>query len=109
MPLRSVYEPDAEPFDRVVKVRLSSRQLEQLDLAVEELHMSRAWLIREALGEGLPNVVEKVRERLRAGLVPRGEYWRAESAGPRRGPRSDGPRGDRWVAAPKRRSTGDGK
>ena len=37
--------------------------------------MSRAWLIREALAEGFVNVVEKARERLRAGLVPRGGYW----------------------------------
>lgn len=109
MPLRSVHAPDAEPFDRVVKVRFSSRQLEQLDLAVAEFRMSRSWLIREALAEGLPNVVEKVRERLRAGLVPRGAYWRPGTAGPRHGPRSDGPREDRWVVAPQRRGRADRK
>lgn len=109
MPLRSVHAPDAEPFDRVIKLRLSSRQLEQLDLAVAEFRMSRAWLIREALGEGFPRVVERVRERLRAGLVPRGAYWRPETTGPRHGPRSDGPREDRWVVAPQRRSSRDRK
>lgn len=108
MSLPPVHAPDTEPFDRVLKIRLSSRQLEQLDLAVAELGMSRAWLIREALAEGFVNVVEKARERLRAGLVPRGGYWRPETSGPRRGPRSDGPRVDRWVAAPKR-SGGRGK
>lgn len=106
MSLGPVREPDAEPLDRIVKLRLSARQLEQLDLAVAEFRMSRSWILRECVAEGFPGFVEKVRERLRAGLVPRGQYWKPEVAGPRRGPRSDGPRGDRWVGAPARRGSG---
>ena len=102
MPTRSVRDPEAEPLDCVVKLRLSARQLEHLDLAVKEFGMSRAWLLRECIAEGFPAVVEKVRQRLRTGLVPRGAYWKPDVAGPRRGPRSDGSRADRWVSPPAR-------
>ena len=106
MPLRPVREPDVEPLDRVVTLNLSVRQLEQLDLAVAELGISRSWIIRECIAEGFANVVEKVRERRRAGLIPRGEYQNPKGAAPRRGPRSDGARVDRWVSAPVRREPG---
>ena len=52
----------------------------------------------------IPVFVEKVRQRRRAGLVPRGEYQQPGAVGPRRGPRSDGPCADRWVNGPRRRS-----
>lgn len=100
MPLPPIREPDAEPLDRTVKVRLSARQVEHLDLAVKEFRMSRSWVLRESLALGFPLFVEKVRQRRRAGLVPRGEYQNPNAAGPLRGPRSDGPRSDRWVHAP---------
>ena len=103
MPLPPVREADVEPLDRLVKFNVSGRQLEQLDLAVDALGISRAWIIRECIAEGLASVVEKVRERRRAGLVPRGEYQHPNAVGPRRGPRSDGVRADRWVSAPVRR------
>lgn len=101
MPLPPVWEPDAEPLDHVVKLRLSSRQVEQLDLLVGEFNMSRSWILRASLAVGLPSFVESVRQRRRAGLVPSGEYKNRHALGPRRGPRSDGPRADRWVNAPK--------
>ena len=103
MPLLPVWEPDAQALDRTVKVRFSARQLEQLDMAVAEFGMSRSWILRECIAEGFPLFVETVRQRRRAGLVPRGEYQNPDAAGPRRGPRSDGLRGDRWVGAPRRR------
>ena len=103
MPLPLVREADVEPLDRVVTLNVSARQLEQLDLAVRELGISRAWLIRECIAEGFASVVQQVRERRRAGLVPRGEYQNPSAVAPRRGPRSDGLRADRWVSAPVRR------
>lgn len=103
MPLPPVHEPDAEPLDCTVKLRLSARQLEQLDLAVAEFGMTRSWILRESVAAGFPLFVEAVRQRRLAGLVPRGEYQNPDVAGPRRGPRSDGLRGDRWVGAPRRR------
>jgi len=106
MPLRPIREADVEPLDRVVKLHVSARQLEQLDLAVSELGISRSWLLRECVAEGFASVVEKVRQRRRAGLVPRGEYQHPNAVGPRRGPRSDGSRADRWVSAPIRRGRG---
>ena len=103
MSLSPVWEPDAEPLDCPVLLRFSARQLEQLDLAVKEFGMSRAWIVRECVAEGFPAFVEKVRQRRAAGLVPRGEYKNPTVTGPRRGPRSDGQRADRWVGAPVRR------
>ncbi len=103
MPLNPIREPDVEPLDRAVRFNVSARQLEQLDRAVAELGMSRAWIIRECIAEGFASVVEKVRERRRAGLIPRGEYQNPTAVAPRRGPRSDGSRTDRWVGAPIRR------
>ena len=103
MPLPPIWERDAEPLDRTVKVRLSVRQLEHLDLAVKEFRMSRSWVLRESFALGFPLFVDKVRQRRRAGLVPRGEYQNPNAAGPLRGPRSDGRRADGWVNAPKAR------
>lgn len=100
MSLPPVWEPDAEPLDHVVKLCLSTRQLEQLDLLVKELNMSRSWILRGALAQGLPLFVESVRQRRGAGFVPSGELKNPNAVGPRRGPRSDGPRADRWVNAP---------
>ena len=56
-----------------MKVRLSVRQLEHLDLAVKEFRMSRSRVLRESLAPGFPLFVEKVRQRRRAGLAPRGD------------------------------------
>ncbi len=103
MPLSPIREPDVEELDRTLKLRVSTRQLEQLDLAVAEFKMARSWIIRECVALGFPLFVEQVRQRRRAGLITRGEYQNPNAAGPRRGPRSDGRRTDRWVSAPVRR------
>lgn len=97
MALKSVWAPDAEPLDRVVKMRVSRRQLHALDLAVKEFSMSRAWLLREALARGFPALVTELRLKRKAGFVTRGEYVNPGASSPRRGPRSDGVRSDRWV------------
>ena len=68
-----------------------------------EFNMARSWILRECVALGFPLFVEQVRQRRRTGLVPRGEYQNPDVAGPRRGPRSDGRRADRWVSAPVRR------
>ena len=81
-----------------MKIRLSVRQIEDLDLAVKEFRMSPYWVLRESLALGFPLFVEKVRQRRRAGLVRRGEYQNSNAAGPLRGPRAD-----RWVNEPKAR------
>ena len=93
-----IYDPDLEPLDRVVKVRLSERQVRALDRICEEFSMARAWLLREALAIGVPAAAEHLR-RLRAeGLRPAGALRKRQRLGPLRGPRSDGARTDRWVA-----------
>ena len=43
--------------------------------------MSRSWVLRESLALGFPLFVEKVRQRRRAGLAPRGEYQNPTAAG----------------------------
>jgi len=103
VPLSPIWEPDAEALDRTLKLRVSTRQLEHLGLAVAEFTMGRSWILRECVGLGFPLFVEQVRQRGRAGLIPRGEYQNPNVAGPQRGPRSDGRRTDRWVSAPVRR------
>ena len=100
MGAKPIWDPDAEPLDRVIKLRVSRRQLHDLDLAVAEFGMSRSWLLREALALGFPALVTQVRMRRKAGFVTRGEYVNPSAAGPRRGPRSDGARTDRWVHRP---------
>ena len=67
MPLTPVWEPDAEALDRTRKLRVSTRQLEQLDLAVAEFNMARSWILRECVALGFPLFVEQVRQRRRAG------------------------------------------
>lgn len=100
MPRSRIWDPDAEPLDRVVKLRLSRRQLRDLDLAVAEFAMSRSWLLREALALGFPALVTRVRQRRGAGFVTRGEALKPGVSGPRRGPRMDGSGRDRWVHRP---------
>ena len=107
MGLKPIWDPGAEPLDRVVKLRFSRRQLKDLDLAVREFGMSRSWLLREAVALGFPLLVESVRQRRRAGFVTRGEYVNPGASGPRRGPRMDGPRPDRWVYREGGSSEGD--
>ena len=87
-----IYGPDLEPLDRVVKVRLSERQLRALDRLREEFSMTRAWFLREALAIGVLAAAEHLR-RLRAeGLQPAGALRTRSRTGPLRGPRSDGAR-----------------
>ena len=64
--MKPIWAPDAEPLDRVVKLRLSRRQLQTLDLAVKEFGMSRSWLLREALARGFPAVVTELRLKRKA-------------------------------------------
>ena len=95
-----IYAPDAEPLERTLKVGVSRRQLRDLDLIAEEFGMSRAWLVREVLRIGLPAAIGRLRSLREAGYRPSGQVLSPQAAGPRRGPRSDGPREDRWVHRP---------
>lgn len=97
MPL---YDPDLQPLDRVVKLRLSRRQLRDVDRLAAEFSMTRAWFLREALAIGLPAAASKLRMLREQGFRPAGQLARPSAKGPRRGPRSDGARDDRWVADP---------
>lgn len=61
--------------------------------------MSRAWFLREALAIGLPAAAAHIRMLRAQGLRRAGVVHSPKSTGPRRGPRSDGSRDDRWVPA----------
>lgn len=95
-----IYAPDAEPLDRTLKVGVSRRQLRDLDLIADEFGMSRAWVVREALRIGLPAAIGRLWSLRTAGYRPSGQVLSPQAAGPRRGPRSDGAREDRWVHRP---------
>ena len=98
-PRTPLYDPDLQPLDRVVKVRLSRRQLRDVDRLAAEFSMSRAWFLREALAIGLPAAAAHIRMLRDQGLRPAGTAHTPQATGPRRGPRSDGARDDRWVTA----------
>lgn len=100
MPIR---DPDLQALDRVIKLRLSRRQLQGVDQLAREFGMTRAWFLREALALGVPAAREKIRNLHRAGYRPAGAVLGRSVPGPRRGPQSDGPRTDRWVLAPDRK------
>ena len=104
-------DPDLQPLDRVVKVRLSQRQLGDIDQLCDEFSVTRSWFLREALAVGLPVAVANMRQLMADGFVPAGALSHAATSGPRRGPRSDGARSDRWVrpAAPTRAGGGRGR
>lgn len=98
-----IYAPDAEPLDFTVKLRLSRRQMLQLDRLCDEFGMSRAWLIREAMADGLPAAVERLRRLFAEGYRPAGMVRRHGRDVRLRGPRLDGPHTDRFVHEPKLR------
>ena len=95
-----IHAPDAEPLDRTVKVRVSTRELRDLDLIAQRFGMSRSWVVREALRIGVPAAIGRLQWLREAGFRPSGQAISPRAAGPRRGPRSDGPREDRWVHRP---------
>ena len=95
-----IYAPDAEPLDRTLKVNVSRRQLRDLDLIAQEFGMSRSWIVREALRIGVPAAIGRLRWLREAGFRASGQAISPRAAWPRRGPRSDGPREDRWVHRP---------
>ena len=95
-----IYAPDAEPLDRTLKVNVSRRQVRDLDLIAQEFGMTRSWVVREALQIGVPAVIGHLRSLRESGFRPSGQVLSPRAAGPRRGPRSDGPREDRWVYRP---------
>ena len=96
----SIVDPDLQPLDRIVKVRLSRRQLRDVDRLSGEFSMTRAWFLREALAVGVPAAAAHIRALRTQGLRPSGVVTKPGAPGPRRGPRSDGARDDRWVEVP---------
>ena len=97
MPLR---DPDLQRLDRLAQLRLSRRQLRDVDRLAAGFGMSRSWFLREALAVGIPAAAAKIRELYAAGYRPAGRQSGRPRSGPRRGPQSDGQRPDRWVLSP---------
>ena len=102
-------DPDLQPLDRVVKVRLSERQLAHVDRLCDEFSVSRSWFLREVFAVGLPVAVANIRQLMADGFVPAGAASPRASSGPRRGPRSDGARVDRWVRQTRSTTPGRGR
>ena len=67
-----IYDPDGEPLDREIRLKLSRRQLFQLDALAAEFGMTRSWLVREVLGDGLPAATQRLRALAKRGLRPLG-------------------------------------
>ena len=100
MPRKTVCDPDWEPYSALVKLYVTPTQRHDLDQLVAELRVSRSWLLRHAVSFGLPQAVDDLRQRRRAGLRPvppaaRRGAGRAPVA-PSRGPRGRGLVGEVW-------------
>lgn len=96
-------EPDAEPLDQTVKLRFSVRQSGAARSG--RAPVGDVAFVAPARSDqpGFSVLRREGASGRRAGLAPREEYRQPDAAGPRRGPRSDGLRADRWVNAPRRR------
>ena len=91
---------DLQPLDRLIKLRLSRRQLRGIDALAAEFGITRSWFMREALAVGIPAAERRIRRLLADGYRPAGDRRRGPRSGPRRGPLSDGSRPDRWARVP---------
>lgn len=92
---------DLQPLDRVVKLRLSRRQLHGNRRPRDDFGITRSWFLREALALGIPRRRPPDPEAVADGYRPAGAALRGPNPGPGRGPQSDGKRPDRWVHAPR--------
>ena len=84
------HEPvcEPEPFDSLVKVRLTSTQLDALNCAAGEQGVTRSWLIREALHRGLPLLLTCLKEARAAGFSVGGARRASRASKVFRGPRA---------------------
>ena len=87
MPLDTAEDAVWEPFRHVLKVKLTSSQLNHLNRLVASLGVSRSWIVRRALQAGLPAVVSELRGSARRDLLLRAARGRRVVRTPRRGPR----------------------
>ena len=68
MPRKPVYDPDWAPADARFVLRVTARQLGDLDAWAREFGVSRSWLVRRALRYGLPPLLADLREAYAQGL-----------------------------------------
>ena len=101
MPRRFSYAPEWEPYRHVVKVRVTSTQLNYLNSMAARLAVSRSYLFREALQLGLPRLLDDRRRLQEAGMAagPAGRATPEPVA--RRGPRAATPVAE-WIDLPDR-------
>lgn len=96
-----ILDPDAEPLDRPLRLRVSRRQLFQLDALASEFGMTKAWLLREVIADGLPVATGRLRALAKSGMRPAGAKRKDRRTAVHRGPRADGVRPDRWAKSPR--------
>lgn len=83
MPSPRAHDPAWQAYRHVVKVRFTSNQLGRIDQMSAEHGVSRSWLIRAALSEGLPLLFDVLAAGRAGGLSARAA-------------RTDGRPGDRY-------------
>ena len=82
----TIRHADWEPYSRLLKLRATPRQLDELDDLAAEFGVTRAWLVRRGLARGLPLLVAELREAYAQGLrVPPAPDGRARDGRRRRG------------------------
>ena len=100
MPAATPFDPDWEPLDITVKVRVTRTMSLALDLAASELRLSKSMLIRESLRRGFAPLVDDVRFLRRAGYRPSAHLAGMTAMTPRRGESGEGVVSARWSKVP---------
>ena len=79
MPNQPHYDPAWSAYRHVVKLRFNTEQLNRIDQLSVEHGVSRAWLLRAAIAEGLPRVFDHLEGPRTVGLTVRGARARGRS------------------------------
>ena len=65
---RTLRDADWEPYSRRLLLRVTPAQIHELDVLAVEFGVTRAWLLRRAVGRGLPPLVAELRDAYDRGL-----------------------------------------
>ena len=91
MPRTPVRDPDWEPFTELVKLRFTVTQLSLIDRVALQHGVSRSWLLRQAIAEGLPRLVAVLEDGRERGMSPRATRRLSRVKATYRGPAGERP------------------
>ena len=100
MPSVAPFDPDWEPLEITVKVRVTRSFSLALDLMAAELRLSKALLVRESVRRGFQPLIDDVRFLRRHGYRPAAHLAGMTALTPRRGESGEGVVSARWSKVP---------